>query len=300
MKTLFFSPIPAEAKWLKPLVQEQSEELDMLPLSLGPDTVQLSKGYYRVIALTQAHLADSVWKSLVSMGVKEMILGGPVHLDAQAPAEVSPGGIVIRRVPISTPQTEAQWSIFQLMKLLKLPKSGSQLLHGRRVGLLGFGRTGKVLGQILHGFGCRVLAWDRNPDRNFAFRYGIEFADLDILMSRCDIISLQLPLEADTKGLLSAANWGQACMPQMLVNVSHPEILNLDDLAMALEEGKISGFAQSDASAFNLPSAIMTKLWELAQFPQVIVDPRASLRTEDAIRNRIRLAFRMLEQSVYA
>ena len=78
-------------------------------------------------------------------------------------------------------------------------------LHGKTVGLVGFGGIGQVFARMLQGFGMNVLVWNSHLDQDAVARLGVTpVDDMGDMFERSDIISLHMPLLAATKGIVTA------------------------------------------------------------------------------------------------
>jgi phosphoglycerate dehydrogenase-like enzyme len=112
-------------------------------------------------------------------------------------------------------------------------------LHGKTVLILGYGRIGRLVAPLYQAFGCRVVAHDCVPGRvpeALACDYPAALAETDIL-------SVHVPLDAATEGLVDQALLD--CLPPgaVLINTSRGEILEQEALLRALEEGRLAGAA---------------------------------------------------------
>ena len=114
-------------------------------------------------------------------------------------------------------------------------------LCGRTVGLLGYGEVPKILQPILEAFGAQVLYWSRSR-RN---------AELDALLARSDIVSLHLPLTAETEHLIDPRRMKQGAI---LVNTARGALVNEDFLYEALKSGHLAA-AGLDVFAQEPPRA---------------------------------------------
>ena len=79
-------------------------------------------------------------------------------------------------------------------------------IHGKTVGVIGSGKIGKVFINIMNGFGCRVLAYDKFPDEKSAKEMNFEYVDLDTLYKESDIISLHCPLTDENYKMINTQN----------------------------------------------------------------------------------------------
>lgn len=108
-------------------------------------------------------------------------------------------------------------------------------LHGKTLGIIGLGRIGRAVSGIALAFGMSVLAVDPGNDN----QSGIEKVDLDELLERSDIISLHCPLTAETRGIINRDNIARMKDGVILINTSRGQLINEEDLADALNKGKL-------------------------------------------------------------
>jgi phosphoglycerate dehydrogenase-like enzyme len=130
----------------------------------------------------------------------------------------------------------------------RYPHKGHEL-HGKTVLVLGYGRIGRLVAPLYQAFGCRVLAHDRVADRvpeAFACDYPAALAETDVL-------SVHLPLEAATEGLVDRALLDRLPPRAVVVNTSRGEIVEQDALLSALEEGRLAGAALDVLTAEPAP-----------------------------------------------
>lgn len=111
-------------------------------------------------------------------------------------------------------------------------------LGAMTVGLIGYGNTGRALAQKLSGFGCKVLAYDkyRAVDGPYA-----ESVSLEQLKHDADVVSLHLPLSAETNRYVDGAFLASCKLGVILINTARGKHLVLDDLVAAMREGQVGG-----------------------------------------------------------
>ncbi|MBT2410256.1 D-2-hydroxyacid dehydrogenase family protein [Streptomyces sp. ISL-12] len=115
-------------------------------------------------------------------------------------------------------------------------------LHGRRLGLLGLGKTGSRVARVGLAFGMRVSAWSQNLTRDRADEVGVDLApSKEALLAESDFVSVHLALGDRTRGLLGAAELALLKPTAYLVNTSRSAIVDQDALLAALREGRIAG-----------------------------------------------------------
>ncbi len=110
-------------------------------------------------------------------------------------------------------------------------------LEGKTMGVIGFGRIGQRTGEIAKALGMRVLAFDAYP--NDAGRAIADYVDLDTLLRESDVISLHCPLFPETKGIVNAVSIAKMKDGVILLNNSRGPLIVEQDLADALNSGKV-------------------------------------------------------------
>lgn len=115
-------------------------------------------------------------------------------------------------------------------------------LQGKTLGIIGFGHTGSQFARKLAGLGMTVLAWDKYQPAGYADDLPwVEETDLAGVQERSDIISLHLPLTAETRHLADAA-FIERCRPgAVLVNTARGACIRTEDVVAALERGRLGG-----------------------------------------------------------
>jgi D-3-phosphoglycerate dehydrogenase len=114
-------------------------------------------------------------------------------------------------------------------------------LHGKTLGIIGFGRIGSHMAKIAGGFGMRVIGYDVHWDAKTAEALGVEFWDKDLLIQEADYLSLHVPLLPQTKGMISKRELGMMKETAVIVNTSRGGIIDEEALYDALEAGTIRG-----------------------------------------------------------
>jgi D-3-phosphoglycerate dehydrogenase len=113
------------------------------------------------------------------------------------------------------------------------------VLKGRTLGIWGYGKIGQLLASFGRVFGMRVVIWGRAPSREKAVLDGYEAADSrEAFFAECDVITLHLRLNEDTRGIVKAADLALMKPTALLVNTSRAELLEPDSLLTALNQGR--------------------------------------------------------------
>jgi len=110
-------------------------------------------------------------------------------------------------------------------------------LAGMTIGIVGYGRIGRVTARIARAFGMTVIVNDTRP----VVDDSVEFLPLDELFATSDIVSLHCPLTPETAGFVDAHRLGLMKSGALLINTSRGPLVNERDLADALTSGRIAG-----------------------------------------------------------
>ena len=111
-------------------------------------------------------------------------------------------------------------------------------LAGKTMGIIGFGRIGQAEGRIAKALGMNVLAYDPYP--NDAGRVIAQYVDLNTLFSESDVVSLHCNLTPENEKLINKDNINKMKDGVILLNNARGQLLNEQDVADALNSGKIA------------------------------------------------------------
>lgn len=178
------------------------------------------------------------------------------HIDIAACSE---RGIAVTAGTHASPYTVAEhtWTLIlstlrhipeetALMKRGEFRRSFSLGLHGRTLGIYGLGKIGKLVAATGASFGMRVLVWGRESSQQAAREAGYEIAkDQRDLFARSDVLSLNVRLIRETRGLVTAADLASMKPDAMLVNAARAELIEHGALEAALASGR-PGYAAVD------------------------------------------------------
>jgi len=112
------------------------------------------------------------------------------------------------------------------------PQEGVQL-HGKTLGVIGLGGIGREVAHLGRGIGMHVIGWNRTR------RAGIPLVELDTLLERADVVSINLTLHEGTRGFLSREHIAHMKPGAILVNTARGALVDEDALIEALKSGHI-------------------------------------------------------------
>lgn len=156
-------------------------------------------------------------------------------------------------------------------------------IKGKKFGIVGTGAIGLQTAKIAQAFGCEVYAYSRTvKDID-----GITYLSLDELLSTCDIVSLHVPLNDSTKGLINADNIKLMKKNAVLINTARGPVVDSAALADALNSGAIAG-AGIDVFENEPPVAEDHPLFKT---PRTVVTPHVAFATKEALETRADMVF---------
>lgn len=161
-----------------------------------------------------------------------------------------------------------------------------QELYGKTFGIVGTGAIGSHAARLAAAFGCRVIAYSRTP-RKELLQAGVEYMPLARLLAQADVVSLHVPLTAQTKHLLGAKELALMKPTAVLINTARGPLVDAQALAHALRTGQLAGagidvFDQEPPLAADNP---------LLNAPHTILSPHIGFFTQEALAHRARIVF---------
>ncbi|RPJ06087.1 MAG: hydroxyacid dehydrogenase [Deltaproteobacteria bacterium] len=163
-------------------------------------------------------------------------------------------------------------------------------LHGKTLGILGFGRIGKAIGSTGHrGFEMKVLYYDAFRFEEMEKEIGAVKMSLDELLSESDFVSVNLPMLPATKGILGAREFGLMKKTVYVLNLARGPLWDEKALYSALKEGRIAGAA---SDVYEVEPA--SKDHPLLRLENFIGTPHMAAHTEEALRRMSRVAVDIL------
>ncbi len=152
------------------------------------------------------------------------------HVDGVA--ELTLGGILscLRSIaPSHANMTKGVWK-----------KPMGTLLTGKSIGIIGLGKVGKRLVELLQPFGVSVMAYDLLKDEKFASLYNVEYVSLENIAAKSDIVTLHIPFSQDARHLINGDFLSRSRSNLLIVNASRGGLI---------DEGALFNFLQTNNSA---------------------------------------------------
>ena len=112
-------------------------------------------------------------------------------------------------------------------------------LTGKKVGIIGLGNIGRLVVKRIQGFECKVLGYDPFVSEDMAEKMGIELASMEDIFAACDFISLHIPENNETRGIINKKYFSLMKNGAVLVNCARAGVINEEDLNLAKQSKKI-------------------------------------------------------------
>jgi len=151
-------------------------------------------------------------------------------------------------------------------------------LKGLTLGILGYGRIGQRVAQRARAFGMKICAYDPYINPRLPESEGIMLLPLDELLNTSEIVSLHMPLNENTRHLISTPEFDTMKDGAFFINTSRAEIVDTEALIAALESGKLAAVAL-DVVEEESPENPLLK------YPNVVLSPHIGASTQGAQKN---------------
>jgi D-3-phosphoglycerate dehydrogenase len=162
------------------------------------------------------------------------------------------------------------------------PNRGHEL-KGKTVGIIGYGHMGQSFAKKLSGFGVSIIAYDKYKT-GFSDSYTREVS-MEEIVKHSDVLSLHVPLTAETNGLVNDEYFFHFRKPIFLINTSRGKVVKTTAVLNAIKEGKVLGAGLDVLEVEKFP-ALGEQPWfdELKQQGKVILTPHVAGWTFDSYR----------------
>ncbi|MCL7496956.1 MULTISPECIES: 2-hydroxyacid dehydrogenase [Streptomyces] len=275
-----------------------------LDVFLNRDTAPIARGYEIVSSSVNADLGADVLQTLAAGGTKMIAQRstGFNNIDLEAAADL---GMSIGRVSFYSPHAVAEfaWTLALAVNRrivratnrtrnfdFRLDGLMGRDLRGRTAGVVGTGKIGEAFTRIAHGFGMNLLGWDlaENPR---CVELGMKYVTRERLFAEADLITLHVPLVADTRRLVDAAALAAMKDDAILVNSSRGGLVDTAALVETLKAGRLTGVGldvyEEEAKFFFFDKSLDIidddTLARLMTFGNVLVTSHQAYFTEEAV-----------------
>lgn len=255
MRTAVYSTHKFERDYLI-RANDNKHDLLFLETRLTESSTVLAQGCGAVSLFAGDDANGDVLEQLHALGVRYLALrsAGFNHVDIGRAQDL---GITVARVPAYSPYAVAEHTVALMLALnRKLIRAHNRVMelnfsldglvgfdmNGKTVGIVGTGKIGEVVAKIMHGFGCRLLAFDLAANQQLVENYGVQFVDMQKLCAESDIITLHVPLSEATRYIIGESAIAQMKPGVMLINTSRGGLVHTKAVINALKSRRIGSF----------------------------------------------------------
>jgi D-lactate dehydrogenase len=306
LKVAFFDTKPYDRESFERQNAAFGFKLKFFPSHLTEETVVLCQGYDAVCVFVNDRVTPGIVDKLAEYGIPLLALrsAGYNNVDLKAAA----GKLKISRVPSYSPHGVAEHAVALMLTLNRKTHRAFYRtrdnnfsihglvgfdMHGKTAGIVGTGQIGRIVCEILKGFGMTVVAYDPYAPKDWAAAKGVELVDLGALYERSDIISLHCPLTPQNIHMINRGTIGLMKKNVMIINTGRGQLIRSEDLLEALRDEKVGSAGldvyEEEADYFfeDYSSTIMKDdvLARLISFPNVLVTSHQAFFTEEALAN---------------
>jgi D-lactate dehydrogenase len=305
MRIAVFSTKPYDRTFLDQANQAHQHHLVYLDARLTAETAPLAAGFAGICAFVNDKLDREVLQRLHSSGTELIALrsAGFNNVDL---AEAERLGMTVVRVPAYSPHAVAEHAVALVLGLNRMTHRAYNRvregnfsldgllgfdLYGKTVGVIGTGKIGLIFADIMHGFGCSVLASDPFPSADA--KEFVSYVPLEKLFGEADIISLHCPLTPETNHLIDADAIAQMKPGVMLVNTGRGRVVDTRAVIEGLKSGRIGRLGldvyEEEENLFfqDLSQQVISDdlFMRLTTFPNVLITGHQAFFTAEALTN---------------
>lgn len=301
MKAVVYSTQPFE-KELLAKANNKKHDITLISNSLSLETAFYAEGKDAVVVFTNDCLNKQVINKLADYGIKYISTRSVStdHIDREAAAAKN---IKVANTPSHSKNSISEHTTAIALALNRKIIPGTAETKrfdyiidgqtnynfaGKTVGIIGFGETGKQSAKIFDAFGCKVIIHDTLIKTN---QLEFQSASLEKLISNADIILIHLPDTEENKHIINSINISKMKPSVMLINTSHPNLVDVDAVLQALKSKKIGYFGsniyEKDGKFFLDTEYSETNqgiIEELKSLKNVILSPQQTFLTHEALQ----------------
>lgn len=286
-------------------------ELQLEPGLLDETSAALANGADGVVVFQQKSYSGAILQRLSDLGIKNVSLRN-VGVDNVDAAMVKKLGMKITNVPVYSPPAIAEFTVTQLMQLLRRTKEYerkfaqqdfrwapqmSQELNQQVVGVVGTGNIGRAAIKIYQGFGAKVIAYDKF--HNEAIEKQELYVDsLEELYRQATVITLHIPLFTETTHMLNEQAFAQMNDGVFIINAARGPLIDEQALIDALDSKKVAGAAldvlEDETKVFNrdlkgktIDYPVFSNLFAR---DNVLISPHTAFYTDISVKNMVNIS----------
>lgn len=301
MKIAFYTTKPYDRIWFEPLAEKYGMDITFLEAHCTPDTLRLAQGYDAICIFINDYINEAMIRQLCAMEIRAILLrsAGFNHVDVKA----AKNRLKLLRVPSYSPEAVAEYATALLLSVnrcihraytrsrdfnMNINGLMGRDLHGKTAGIIGTGKIGQAMIDILRGFHMQILAYDRYPNPSLP----VDYVPLEELFEKSHVISLHCPLTSETKHIINDAAIEKMKDGVYIINSSRGGLVDTNALLSGLLSRKVGGvgldvYEEEEGIFYEDLSHTIVKdntLARLMTFPNVIITSHMGFFTREAMQ----------------
>lgn len=271
----------------KEILRSAAEVTDQSGIS-AEDLLKVVGQYDALIVRGRTKVTESVLAAAPHLKVVGRAGVGVDNIDLAAAKAYQ---VTVVNSPLATTVAVAELTLSLMLSLVReLPRADASMkagkwlkkefegreLFGKTLGVIGFGRIGSAVAARAKAFEMKILAYDPLVSAEEIKKRGGEPVSLDELLAAADMITMHMPLTADSRNLLNAEALAKTKAGVYIVCAARGGVIDEEALLAALNSGHVAG-AALDVFANEPPGAT-----ELVAHPHVIDSPHIGAQTVEA------------------
>jgi D-lactate dehydrogenase len=292
----------------KPFMEKAAHgnhELVFTEQHLNENTAQLAQGFDAVSLFTSDVASEAVLQKLYNCGVKYIALRA-VHSHLIDVSRAKSLAMKVANVPVYSPYSVAEHAVGLVLALNRKLVLGQQLmhigdyrmdhlvgfdLHGKTVGIIGTGKIGAAFARIMYGFGCKIVAFDSEENKELMNEIPISYKTLEDVCTASDVLSIHATWNESSYPLFDKNTFSLCKKGMIFINTAHGKLVNTEDLIEAIDHKILSAvgldvYEMEDSIFFqdHTEAPITDTLFlKLRSYPNVMITGHQGFLTNETL-----------------
>jgi len=253
------------------------------------ELVEIAPEYDGIIVRSATKITKRVMDAASKLALVGRAGVGVDNIDLDA---ATAKGVVVMNTPLGNITSAAEHALALMMSMARhVPAADASMkagewnkkaftgseMNGKTLGIVGLGKIGGIVARVARAAGMHVVTYDPYLSPRRAKELDVEGVELDDLLARADLVTIHVPLNDATRGLIGAEEFEKMKPTARLVNCARGGVVDEDALVKALEGGQIAGAAVDVYAKEPLPGES-----PLRGAPNIILTPHLGASTAEA------------------
>ncbi|MFV8370613.1 NAD(P)-dependent oxidoreductase [Flavobacterium sp. LB2R40] len=306
MKVLVYSIFGFDKPFMEKAAHS-NHELIFTEQHLNLNTAYLAQGFDAVSIFICDDATEPVLQKLYACGVKYIALRA-LRSDLIDITRAKSLAIKVANVPMSSPYSVAEHAVALILALNRKLVLGQSLmdlgdyrmdhligfdLHGKTIGVIGTGKTGATFARIMHAFGCQILAFDTEENKELMSEINISYRSLEDVCANSEVLSVHSVWNKSSKHMFNKTTFSMFKKGMIFINTAHEGYINTEDLIEAIANKTLGAVGldvyENGHSVFfqdHKESPITDRLFlKLRSYPNVMITGHQGIMTNETLED---------------